>query len=103
MGMIAKESGWAEQEPESWWGHLCTATGKLLDQTGINSADIKGIGIAYQMHGLVVIDDQHRVLRPSIIWCDSRAVAIGNQAFDAIGAEKALAHLLKLTWQFHCF
>ena len=68
MEMIAKQSGWAEQAPETWWDHLCTATGKLLQQTGIDPAAVKGIGIAYQMHGLVVVDDQHRVLRPSIIW-----------------------------------
>lgn len=100
MEMIARQSGWAEQAPEDWWKYVCTATGKLLQQTGINATDIKGIGIAYQMHGLVVIDDQHRVLRPSIIWCDSRAVEIGNQAFEAIGPERSLEHLLNSPGNF---
>ena len=100
MEMMAKESGWAEQAPETWWDHLCTATGKLLQQTGIDPAAVKGIGIAYQMHGLVVVDDQHRVLRPSIIWCDSRAVEIGNQAFDIIGHTRSLQHLLNSPGNF---
>ncbi|PHN04008.1 xylulokinase [Flavilitoribacter nigricans] len=100
MEMIAKQSGWAEQDPESWWQHVCTATAKLLQQTGIDPAAIQGIGIAYQMHGLVVVDDQHRVLRPSIIWCDSRAVEIGNQAFDRIGHERSLNCLLNSPGNF---
>lgn len=100
MEMIARQSGWAEQDPESWWQHVCTATTKLLQQTGIDPAAVQGIGIAYQMHGLVVVDDQHRVLRPSIIWCDSRAVEIGNQAFDRIGHERSLQHLLNSPGNF---
>lgn len=100
MEMIAEQSGWAEQDPENWWQHVCTATGKLLQQTGVDPAAIQGIGIAYQMHGLVVVDDQHRVLRPSIIWCDSRAVAIGNSAFDRIGHQRALQHLLNSPGNF---
>lgn len=100
MEMIAKQSGWAEQDPESWWQHVCTATAELLQQTGIDPADVQGIGIAYQMHGLVVVDDQHRVLRPSIIWCDSRAVEIGNQAFDRIGHERSLQCLLNSPGNF---
>lgn len=100
MEMIARQSGWAEQDPDSWWQHVCTATAKLLQQTGINPAEVQGIGIAYQMHGLVVVDDQHRVLRPSIIWCDSRAVDIGNRAFDRIGHKRSLQHLLNSPGNF---
>lgn len=108
---MSPQSGWAEQHPETWWEHTCTTTKKLLQKTGAQPAEIKGIGIAYQMHGLVLVDKNHQPLRPSIIWCDSRAVAIGKRAFEAIGPEKCLSHLLnppgnftasKLKWvQYH--
>ena len=71
-----------------------------MQQTGANPEDIGAIGIAYQMHGLVVVDEQQEVLRPSIIWCDSRAVSIGDDAFDAIGAEQSLQHLLNSPGNF---
>lgn len=80
MEMLSKQDGWAEQDPELWWRHLKTLTSKLLSTSYIDPTEIKGIGIAYQMHGLVLIDKDQRVLRPAIIWCDSRAVEIGNKA-----------------------
>ena len=92
--------GWAEQEPEMWWNCIqqailrCNATGKY------NPKDIQAIGIAYQMHGLVMVDRNLSVLRPSIIWCDSRAVEIGNKAFEAIGANRCLSHLLNSPGNF---
>ena len=89
-----------EQELGMWWDCICKATQKLLQQTGANPEDIGAIGIAYQMHGLVVVDEQQEVLRPSIIWCDSRAVSIGDDAFDAIGAEQSLQHLLNSPGNF---
>ena len=94
------QEGWAEQDPEMWWNCIqqailrCNATGKY------NPKDIKAIGIAYQMHGLVIVDRDLNVLRPSIIWCDSRAVEIGNTAFEAIGAEQSLSHLLNSPGNF---
>lgn len=94
MDIISNQADWAEQSPELWWKNLCLATKALLKQTKINPRNIKGIGIAYQMHGLVLVNKNQQVLRPSIIWCDSRAVDIGNQAFQAIGEEKCLSHLL---------
>ncbi|MCI5083786.1 MAG: FGGY family carbohydrate kinase [Saprospiraceae bacterium] len=100
MPMKAVQPGWAEQDPEMWWEHLCQATKKLLTETAVDAADIKGIGISYQMHGLVVVDAQQRVLRPSIIWCDSRAVDIGRQAFQQIGQERCLRHLLNSPGNF---
>ncbi|MEL6943132.1 MAG: FGGY family carbohydrate kinase, partial [Bacteroidota bacterium] len=87
-------------EPEVWWQHICQATQKVLIQTGVDADQIKGIGISYQMHGLVLVDKDHQVIRPSIIWCDSRAVEIGNQAFQEIGKEKALSHLLNSPGNF---
>jgi len=100
MEMIAKHPGWAEQNPEIWWENTCQATKKLLSQVDIETSQIQSIGIAYQMHGLVLIDKNQKVLRPSIIWCDSRAVEIGNQAFQDLGEEKCLSHLLNSPGNF---
>lgn len=100
MPIQAVEPGWAEQDPEMWWENVGKATRSILEKTQINPADIKAIGIAYQMHGLVLTDDQGQVLRPSIIWCDSRAVEIGNQAFQSIGAENCLRQLLNSPGNF---
>jgi xylulokinase len=100
MDILSPHAGWAEQHPETWWDNVCRATKKLLQKTGAKPSEIKGIGIAYQMHGLVLVDKNHEVLRPSIIWCDSRAVEAGNRAFDEIGHEKCLSHLLNSPGNF---
>lgn len=100
LEMISRHPGWAEQHPEVWWENVCTATKALLSDSDIDPVLIKGIGIAYQMHGLVLVDEDQNVLRPSIIWCDSRAVEIGDAAFEAIGAEKCLKHLLNSPGNF---
>ncbi len=94
MAIKALENGWAEQDPELWWTHVCNATKKLLAKTGITAAQISAVGISYQMHGLVVVDQKGAVIRDAIIWCDSRAVAIGNTAFAAIGTDTCASHLL---------
>lgn len=99
-GIIAVQPGWAEQSPEDWWQHVQQAILKVHAQKKYNPSDIKAIGISYQMHGLVVVDKEQQVLRNSIIWCDSRAVEIGNKAFDAIGHEKCLSHLLNSPGNF---
>lgn len=98
--IIALKPGWAEQSPEMWWEHVQLAILKLHAQRKYNPADIGAIGIAYQMHGLVMMDKDQKVLRNSIIWSDSRAVEIGNKAFDAIGKEKCLLHLLNSPGNF---
>ena len=100
MDIISAQVGWAEQHPEVWWKNLCQATKSLLQKTKVNPKDIKGIGISYQMHGLVLIDKNQKVLRPSIIWCDSRAVEIGNEAFETLSKEKCLSHLLNSPGNF---
>jgi xylulokinase len=100
MAIIAENSGWAEQHPQDWWDNVKKATQKMLAASGVDPADIKAIGISYQMHGLVLVDAQKQVLRPSIIWCDSRAVAIGDGAFEQIGAETCLTHLLNSPGNF---
>jgi|TARA_B110001469_G_C9611045_1_gene303984 xylulokinase len=94
MGMFAQKNGWAEQKPEDWWTHSCNAIKRLKKQYNISRTQIKGIGISYQMHGLVLVDKEGNTLRKSIIWCDSRAVEIGNKAFEAIGEETCASNLL---------
>ena len=100
MEMLSTEPGWAEQDPEMWWQNLKTATQKLLQKANIDTDQIKAIGIAYQMHGLVAIDKDLNALRPSIIWCDSRAVGIGEQAFQDLGESYCLKHLLNSPGNF---
>jgi xylulokinase len=100
MAIAAPQTGWAEQSPETWWEHVCAATKKILKEQNIDPPDIKGIGISYQMHGLVVVDKNQRTLRPSIIWCDSRAVETGNRAFDEIGHQNCLANMLNSPGNF---
>nr|MDH4461100.1 FGGY family carbohydrate kinase [Flectobacillus sp.] len=94
------EAGWAEQDPEMWWNCVQQAILRCNNSGNYNPKDIRAIGIAYQMHGLVMVDRNLSVLRPSIIWCDSRAVTIGNKAFDAIGQSKCLTHLLNSPGNF---
>ena len=98
--IIAQRSGWAEQEPEMWWDNMREATRLVLSESGIPGAEIGAIGISYQMHGLVCVDASGKVLRPSIIWCDGRAVPYGERAFDAIGHERCLSHLLNSPGNF---
>ena len=98
--ITAKQPGWAEQEPEMWWEELKQATQRVAAKIGGKLTEVKAIGISYQMHGLVCVDKQGTPLRPSIIWCDGRAVPYGNAAFDAIGGEKCLKHLLNSPGNF---
>ncbi len=100
MDIISRQTGWAEQHPELWWEALCIATKTLLENSKVNSEDIKSIGISYQMHGLVLVDKNQHVLRPAIIWCDSRAVDIGKKAFDSLGQEHCLSHYLNSPGNF---
>ena len=81
MGMISVQSSWAEQDPNHWWKIVCIAIKKLMQKSGVDASQIQRIGIAYQMHGLVVVDQSGECLRNSIIWCDSRAVSIGAVSY----------------------
>ncbi len=94
------QPGWAEQSPEMWWQHVQSAILKLHALKRYDPQDIGAIGIAYQMHGLVIVDQTQQVLRDSIIWCDSRAVEIGHKAFDKIGKAKSLQRLLNSPGNF---
>ena len=100
MAIVAKQSGWAEQQPELWWENLKLAILEAKSLARISSNDIIAVGISYQMHGLVIVDKQQNVLRPSIIWCDSRATEIGNKAFNEIGNEQCLNVLLNSPGNF---
>ncbi|MCJ7776902.1 MAG: FGGY family carbohydrate kinase, partial [Sedimentisphaerales bacterium] len=100
LEIIAKKSGWAEQHPQIWWENVIAATQKIKNRTNFVADDIKAIGISYQMHGLVIVDKNHEVLRPSIIWCDSRAVEIGRRVLKSIGERKCLSHLLNSPGNF---
>ncbi|MFD0793600.1 xylulokinase [Mucilaginibacter litoreus] len=92
--------GWAEQSPDMWWDQAVNAIKICNGSKTYNPQDITAIGIAYQMHGLVMVDKDGNALRDSIIWCDSRAVDIGNEAFLAIGEERSLSHLLNSPGNF---
>jgi xylulokinase len=98
--IISRQPGWAEQTPEDWWQQVKMAIVKMHLQYKYKPNDISAIGITYQMHGLVITDKNQQALRNSIIWCDSRAVEIGNNAFNSIGNEKCLQHLLNSPGNF---
>ncbi len=100
LEITAKQLGWAEQHPSVWWEHVKAATQKIRAPAKLNAGDVKAIGISYQMHGLVVVDRNKEVLRPSIIWCDSRAVQIGQKAAADIGEQKCLKRLFNLPGNF---
>jgi xylulokinase len=100
MQIIAGKPGWAEQHPESWWANLKLANESVLKQSGVAAEDIKAIGISWQMHGLVLVDKNKKVLRPAIIWCDSRAVPYGEKAFETLGKDRCLSHLLNSPGNF---
>lgn len=96
----ALNAGWAEQNPDDWYSYLKASTQSVLSMSGIDAADIAAIGISYQMHGLVAIDRDHKVIRDAIIWCDSRGVPYGERAVEALGEEMCLKHLLNFPGNF---
>ncbi len=98
--ITAVKAGWAEQEPQMWWDNAKLSLKKIMADAGATGSDIAAIGISYQMHGLVCVDKAQQVLRPSTIWCDSRAVPYGDKAFKELGAEQCLGHLLNSPGNF---
>jgi len=94
MAIAAEKKGWAEQDPEDWWDYVCRGIKKIKKDCDISKDDIVGIGIAYQMHGLVLVDDEGSPLRHSIIWCDGRAVEIGDKAYESLGKDFCDSRLL---------
>ena len=100
VDIISPQTGWAEQSPDLWWEHVKQAILKCNATQAYDPKDIAAIGIAYQMHGLVLVDKEQHVLRNSIIWCDSRAIEIGDKAFNDIGEKRCLSHLLNSPGNF---
>jgi xylulokinase len=100
MLITALHPGWAEQDPGLWWENLKAALSEVLHKSGTDPEKIEAIGISYQMHGLVMVDKNLDVIRPSVIWCDSRAASIGEKAFKTIGPQKCLTNLLNSPGNF---
>lgn len=100
LPMTAHKPGWAEQHPHTWWEHVVSSARELTETYPEEMKQVHAVGISYQMHGLVVLDKTGAVLRPSIIWCDSRAVPYGNRAFDEIGSERCLSRLMNSPGNF---
>lgn len=100
MEIISPQEGWAEQDPEIWIENLSKAVNLLKENYPGLVRDVGAIGISYQMHGLVAIDKNGKVIRNAIIWCDSRAVDIGNRAYDSLGPEYCLNNLLNSPGNF---
>lgn len=100
MKIDSPNAGWAEQNPNTWWQHVVASTKKMLNQLSSKSYEVIGIGISYQMHGLVMVDKNNEVVYPSIIWCDSRAVQIGNSAFNELGKNHCLKNYLNSPGNF---
>lgn len=100
MPIAAPKKDWAEQDPDMWWKYIIETTHAIIKKGNIHKGEIKAIGISYQMHGLVCVDKHQEVIRPSIIWCDSRAVEIGNKALKDLGEDYCLPHLLNSPGNF---
>ena len=98
MAIGAPRAGWAEQDPGMWWQYVCEGIRKIASEFPMS--DVVSIGITYQMHGLVCLDETGQPLRTSIIWCDSRAVGIGAEALERIGRDFCLAHTLNSPGNF---
>ncbi len=100
LSITAVKAGWAEQDPELWWTHASLAIEEIKKVHATSLAQVEAVGISYQMHGLVVADQSGKPLRPSIIWCDSRAVEIGERAFKNLGEVQCLRSLLNSPGNF---
>lgn len=100
MPIHSPQKDWAEQDPGMWWKYIVETTNAIVKSADIKKGELKAIGISYQMHGLVCVDKNKEVIRPAIIWCDSRAVGIGNKAFKELGEEYCLPNLLNSPGNF---
>jgi len=100
LAILSPRPGWAEQDPEVWWEHLKLATALMRERSQADLRAVDAVGISYQMHGLVIVGRDLEPLRPSVIWCDSRAVSIGDDAFARLGEKACLGHLLNSPGNF---
>ncbi|MBM3212028.1 xylulokinase, partial [Candidatus Poribacteria bacterium] len=76
---------WAEQDPEDWWRGTVESIKGVISQGKIDSQDICGLGLSGQMHGLVLIDKEYKVLRPAILWCDVRTTEQCQYITEKVG------------------
>ncbi|OOB76939.1 MAG: xylulokinase [Epulopiscium sp. Nuni2H_MBin003] len=88
--LIAPKNGWAEQNPDDWWNATITTIKDVIDKANVNPDDIKGLGISGQMHGLVMLDKDGKVLRNCILWCDGRTGKECQEITDIIGQERLI-------------
>ena len=93
MAIASPRPGWAEQDPEEWWNHIVTACSTLSGSFPEQMKRVGSIGLSYQEHGLILTGPKGEVLRPSIIWCDGRAVSQGEELFDRIGHDESFSRL----------
>ena len=100
MRIDAPFPGWAEQDPRDWWLNVVHASRQAMREASARPEEVAAIGISYQMHGLVLVDREGQPLRPSIIWCDSRAVETGHRAFEDLGRINCFARLLNSPGNF---
>ena len=100
MEILSFQKNWAEQNPNEWWKHICNATKRAIVEANIDASKITAVGISYQMHGLVIVDKEYNPIRNSIIWCDSRAVSIGNKTYTNVGHDKCAENLLNSPGNF---
>lgn len=100
MPITSLREGWAEQDPNMWWEAIKKISKSILNDSAVNASEIRSIGIAYQMHGLVLLDKEGASLRPSIIWCDSRAVIQGAKARKTLGDDYCFENLLNSPGNF---
>ncbi|MCS6951780.1 MAG: xylulokinase [Bryobacterales bacterium] len=82
---------WAEQRPENWWEAAQQAIRGVLAEAGVSGGDVRGVGLSGQMHGLVLLDEHNRVIRPALIWCDQRSQAQVDYVNRTVGKENVLA------------
>ena len=99
-GLLSLQPGWAEQSPETWWEQVQTAIRKCHESGNYDPRSIAAIGIAYQMHGLVLVNPALNSIRQAIIWCDSRAVETGEAGLKALGEAYCREHLLNAPGNF---
>ena len=85
------QNGWAEQEPSDWWRAVRETVQAVLHKSGVAAADVAGVGISGQMHGLVMLDERGEVLHRSILWCDGRTGEECREITETVGAEKLIA------------
>ena len=100
MEISAPQPGWAEQDPDLWWDYVVKTTKTLLEESKVDPFKVTAVGISYQMHGLVIVDHDYKPLRPAIIWCDSRAIDIGDEVANTIGVDRSLEHHLNTPGNF---